>query len=76
MPLVRLDLTALAGQTVASRTYSSHGTEGQSPCAAHSRDSTGPVNVLFTGKWPISEIQRTRGRFGCANNALRPRYRC
>ena len=40
VPLVRLDSTAFNDQVSASRTHSSHGTEGQSPCAAYTRDST------------------------------------
>ena len=40
MPLECLGLTELASQVTASWTHGSHGTEGQSPCAAHSRDST------------------------------------
>ena len=63
MPLVRLGLTALAGQALASRTHSSHGTEGRSPCAAHSRDSahTWPVRMCqqcFASTMPLLISQR------------------
>ncbi len=50
MPLVLLSLTALAGQVSASRTHSSHGTEGQSPCAVHIRRST--------HTWPVRMCQQ------------------
>ncbi len=53
MPLVRQDFTALADQALASRTYSSHGTEGQSPCAAHSRYLCAVFVIL--GKGPRAD---------------------